>query len=236
MIIAGITRWLGGRAEREIHAYGSVWIPAIIFGVLTPLVAGAWWTGAPYISGGPIPRFNASPISLITGLALLIVITALMLNWIRPRVPGVLGGWVSAALAGAAFGLVQSIVFLLLSIGQPMGGFWPLISTYVTVADGLSYGVGLGWLIGIAVVILDRAAAAQNGSRDSRVVPAIAVTVVGALGFVLFRPATGLSGVNPSSKDRTNKEDMSPQMLRTSGDIIADGNGNQVLLRGVNVN
>ena len=66
----------------------------------------------------------------------------------RARVPGVLGGWLAALVAGGAVGLVQAIVAFVVD-GGPAGDLWPLMAAYVAVADGLSFGACLGWIVGV---------------------------------------------------------------------------------------
>ena len=62
----------------------------------------------------------------------------------RPRVPGVLGGWLAALVAGGMVGLVQAIVVVVVDGIQ--SDIWPLMGAYIAVADGLSFGACVGWV------------------------------------------------------------------------------------------
>jgi len=68
LIVAAFARWFGGPTKRQLYASGSlwpifrtrktaaagsVWVPAALFGVVAPLLAGVWWTGAVYAPGVP---------------------------------------------------------------------------------------------------------------------------------------------------------------------------------------
>src|SRR5258705_4533392 len=55
LIVAAFTRWFGGPTERKTDATGSlwppsasVWLPAVLFAAVTPLLAGLVLTGAAY--------------------------------------------------------------------------------------------------------------------------------------------------------------------------------------------
>ena len=110
LIVAAFTRWFGGRSERQKHAVKAVWLPALLFAAVAPLLAGLWWTGAVYAPGVPAARPDRGVLSVIVAMVLIAGATALALRWMRARVPGVLGGWLAALVAGGAVGIVQGIV------------------------------------------------------------------------------------------------------------------------------
>ena len=84
----------------------------------------------------------------------------------RARVPGVLGGWLAALVAGGAVGLVQAIVAFATD-GGLSGDLWPLMTAYVTVADGLSFGATVGWVVGVSAVVADRVLAGRAAARHA---------------------------------------------------------------------
>jgi hypothetical protein len=234
LIVAAFTRWFGGRTERQKVSTGaiwpptvSVWFPAALFAALAPLLAGLWWTGAVYAPGVPAARPDRGIISVIVAMLLIAVLTALCLRWMRARVPGALGGWLAALVAGGAVGVVQAIIAFAVD-GGLTGDLWPLMSGYIAVADGLSFGACVGWIVGVGAVLADRLLVGRT-SRVRRVaLAAVAVVAVISLGFTLVLPVT-----SPASAAAS---EVPGGYLRADGRIIADGDGNQVLLRGVNVN
>ena len=102
LIVAAFARWFGGPSTRVRLERGSIWIPAGLFAAVVPLVAGLWWTGAAYAPGVPAARPDRGVLSMIVAMLLIAGATALCLRWMRARVPGVLGGWLAALVAGAA--------------------------------------------------------------------------------------------------------------------------------------
>ncbi|MEU1970664.1 cellulase family glycosylhydrolase [Microbacterium sp. NPDC019599] len=226
LIVAAITRLLGGPVDRTRRAPGSIWPGAAVFAILAPLVAGVWWTGAVYASGVPAARIDRGPLSLIIGMLLLAGLTALCLRWMRSRVPGVLGGWLAAIVAGGAMGLVQGVVAFVVDAGWT-GELWPLMATYVAVADGLSFGAALGWVVGVTALIADRVVATRS-SRALRLAASIAAVVAVV--------AIAVPSAIPADAAEDEAAAVPAGFLRADGDVISDGEGNQVLLRGVNVN
>lgn len=225
-IVAALTRWLGGRPQRERHSPGEVWVPALVFATLAPIVAGLWWTGVVYAPGVPAARADRGPLSMIVGMLLLAAACALTLRWMRRRVPGVLGGWLAAVVAGAAVGLVQACVAFVVG-GGLTGELWPAMSAYVALADGLSFGAAVGWVVGMVAVLVDRVAA-RRSVGTMRVVAASVAVLAAAVTIVV--PA-----VSPAAVAQPQDPPLAG-FLRADGDVIADGRGNQVLLRGANVN
>ena len=226
LIVAALTRWLGGPVDRRRHAPGSTWPAAIVFAALTPLLAGVWWTGAVYAPGVPAPRVDRGPLSLIVGMLLVAGLTVLCLRWMRTRVPGVLGGWLAALVAGAAFGVVQGLVALVVD-GGVTGELWPLMAMYVAVADGLSFGTAVGWLVGVVAVVSDLIVERRSARALRLAAAVVAVAAVTAgIGIPSAVPAVASAG----------EQTLPAGFLRADGRVISDGEGSQVLLRGVNVN
>lgn len=235
LIVAAITRWFGGPTTRQTFAAGSlwppavsIWLPAALFATVTPLLAGLWWTGAAYAPGVPAARPDRGALSMIVAVLLIAVATALCLRWMRSRVPGVLGGWLAALVAGGAVGLVQAVIAFAVD-GGLSGDLWPLMTAYVAIADGLSFGACVGWIVGVTAVVADRV----RDGRPARVLQlAAAAVAVIAMSLALVLPSAGTA----SAAGTTTGASTPDGFLRTEGRFITDGDGNQVLLRGVNVN
>jgi endoglycosylceramidase len=231
LIVAGLTKWLGGKSIRLSFASHWAWTPAVIFAAIAPLLAGFWWTGAVYAPAVPAARADRGALSMILAMLLIAAATTLCLRWMRSRVPGVLGGWLAALVAGGMVGLVQAIVAFAFDDGLS-GDMWPLLAAYVTVADGLAFGACLGWVVGLLALATDRIRAART-SRAPRI--AVASTLVVALAVAVVLPLTAASSATATTA-ATAKTSTTAGFLRADGTSITDGNGNQVLLRGVNVN
>lgn len=228
LLVAAAARWLGGPVARETQDRGATLIPALLFAAVSPLVAGLWWSTVVYAPAVPAARPERGILSVLVAMALLAAATWISLRWVRPRVPGVLGGWLAAVLGGALLGVVQGLIVLVVEGIQ--GDLWPLMSLYITVADGLSFGACVGWVAGVAAVAVDRVRSAAALRVASAAVAAVAAVAVIALGVTVLVPVTAGSA-SPAPND-----DLPSGMLRTQDDRIVDGNGDQVLLRGVNVN
>jgi hypothetical protein len=235
LIVAAVARWFGGPTRRVVHRSGPPWIPAALFAAAAPLLAGLWWTSPAYAPGVPVARPDRGPLSVIVAVLVIGLATALCLRWMRRRVPGVLGGWLAAVVAGGLVGLVQAVVAFVVD-GGLNGDLWPAMTAYIAVADGLSFGACLGWVVGVGAQVADRIPAASR-VRAARPAAAaiVVVAVVVALGVPAIAPA---SAVVPSAAAAdTGAAGTAPAgFLRASGTTITDGRGDQVLLRGVNVN
>jgi len=241
LIVAAFARWFGGPTARERVASGSlwppampIWLPAVLFAAVAPLFAGLWWTGAAYAPGVPAARPDRGAVSMMVAVLLIAVATALCLRWMRSRIPGVLAGWLAALVAGGAVGLVQAVVAFAVDGGLG-GDLWPLMTAYIAIADGLSFGACVGWIVGVSAVVADRVRA----GRPARVLQLAAASVaIIAVSAALVLPSTGAaSAASGASTDAASAAASAPEgFLRAEGRLITDGDGNQVLLRGVNVN
>lgn len=229
LIVAALARWFGGPTTRRSFPRGSIWPASVIFAAIAPLLAGLWWTGAVYADGIPVARLDRGIPSMLIAVVLIAGATALCLRWMRARVPGVLGGWLAALVAGGLVGIVQAVVALIVD-GGFAGDIWPLMAAYVAIADGLAFGACAGWIVGVSAVAADRVLARRAASRAPQLVAA-AVAVV-AMGAALLLP-----GADAANSAGAGTQASPPEgFLRANGSIITDGAGNQVLLRGVNVN
>lgn len=254
LIVAAVTRWLGGsggsrgldtRAGARYSTNGEVtekgltiWPGAIALGAVAPLLAGTWWTGAAYAPLLPSPRPDRGLILMLVAMALSIGCAWLALRWMRRRVPGFLGAWLGALAAGGLFGLVQALVGLVVDDGF-RGDLWPLMAAYVHLADGLAFGACTGWIVGLVAIVADRVVAKRRTTETTDASPttrvaeasvAVATLAIAAVTATLIAPAPASAAAQPS-------ETAPPAgFLRVEGDHLADGEGHQVLLRGVNVN
>lgn len=235
LLVAAVTRRLGGPTSRSTRAAGSIWPAAALFAVVAPLagLAGSWWTGAAYAPGTPVARPDHGPLSVIVAVALLAAATALCLRWMRARVPGLLGGWLAAMVAAGMVGLVQAVISVIVDGGFD-GDLWPLMTAYLAVADGLSFGASLGWIAGGTAVLMDHLAV---GNRPAARIaePAVAgiAAIMLAATIVVAQPVAAIAG---PEGERGAEASAPAGFLRAEGRTIVDGAGNQVLLRGVNVN
>jgi hypothetical protein len=227
LIVAAFTRWFGGPTNRVRLERGSIWIPAGLYAAVAPLVAGLWWTSAAYAPGVPAARPDRGFLSMLVAVLLIAGATGLSLRWMRARVPGVLGGWLAAVVAGAVVGVVQAIVAAIVD-GGFNGDIWPLMTTYIAVADGLSFGACVGWVVGVTAVVADRLRAGRSARTFQLAAAIVAVVAIGT--------AVVVSAVGSSSAADAASNDVPKGFLRADGDVIRDGDGNQLLLRGVNVN
>ena len=98
LIVAALTRWFGGPTTGSRSRRGSlwppavsIWLPAVLFAAVAPLLAGLWWTGAAYAPGVPAARPDRGAVSMIVAVLLIAVATALCLRVdarARPRRAG----------------------------------------------------------------------------------------------------------------------------------------------------
>ncbi|MEY9853894.1 endoglycosylceramidase [Leifsonia sp. EB41] len=227
LLVAAFARWFGGPTRRVVHRCGPPWIPAALVAAAAPLLAGVWWTSPAYAPGVPVARPDHGPLSVILAVLLIAFATVLCLNWMRRRVPGVLGGWLAALVAGGLVGVVQAVVAFAVD-GGLNGDLWPGMAAYVAIADGLSFGACVGWVAGVGALVVERIPAAGR----VRVAQATAAAIV-VIGVVV---ALAVPSAAPASAAGARAGEAPAGFLRASGRVITDGRGDQVLLRGVNVN
>lgn len=258
LIVAAFTRWLGGRRTPDARLEGgsqgldtladarystgegtTIWPGAIALGAVAPLLAGTWWTGAAYAPLLPTPRPERGLLLMLIAMALLVGCAWLALRWMRRRVPGFLGAWLGALVAGGLFGVVQALVGLVVDDGF-RGDLWPLMALYVHVADGLAFAACTGWIVGVVAIVADRVVAKRRTAKTTDASPATrAVEASAAVATLAIAAVTAaLLAPVPASAAAAGAQPAAPPagFLRVEGDHLADGEGHQVLLRGVNVN
>lgn len=118
IIVALVTPGLGGQRNLVGRDAGAPWIPA------APLLAGHSWTGAVYAPGVPVARLDRGITGFLVAMFLLSVCALPALHLIRARVPGVLGGWIAALVAGVEVGVLQGVVGFMVD-GGFRGDIWP---------------------------------------------------------------------------------------------------------------
>jgi hypothetical protein len=237
LVVAAVTRLAGGPRVLERREPAVVWPYAVLLAALAPLVAGSWWSGATYTAWIPAPRADHGAVALISGVLLLAGAGIVAMRWMRRRVDGLLGVWLGALVAGGMLGVCQAVVGLFADDGLT-GDLWPAMAAYVHIADGLSYGAALGWIPAVAAVVVDRIRAARTPVSAERTgVPvSVAASVAAFVAVAAVAAVVGstLAAVNPAqAADAANPP---AGFLRADHGRITDGDGNEVLLRGVNVN
>ncbi|MFE6997280.1 cellulase family glycosylhydrolase [Microbacterium sp. NPDC057659] len=263
LIIAAVTRLAGGRPGDTEHPASAptgatrpsavtAWPAAIVIAALAPILAGSWWTGGAYAPLLPVPRVEHGGGLMAVGVLLLCAGAWLGIRWGRRRVPGFLGTWLGAMVGGGLFGLALALIALFVDNGFT-GDLAPLLNTYILIADGLSFGAGAGWIAALVALLADRVAARRAGVADEsascgshapheehepagdarrpgiRPVPVLA-------GVAVLAVATTVGALLNAPITRAEAADVPAGFLRVQDGRIADGEGNQVLLRGVNVN
>lgn len=253
LIVAGLTRALGGRpadpgafieepeagtgrSAASCIAAAALW-PGILLTALIALIPTTYWWAAPVNSHVlPAPQADRAWYLVLAGLLLWIACAWWGVRLLRRRIGGVLGSWLGFMLAGGALGLLLSL------ISVPLDGMgtdlWPLMSAYARVADGVSFGATAGALGAAAVAIVELLLAPSTAPADSgepvrrtRTLPWLlsAALTVAMVAMILIAP--------PAERPSTGDDgELSESYLRVDGGRIVDGAGNQVLLRGVNVN
>ncbi len=266
LIIAGVTRLAAGprtlelrtpenicpdcgrlhkldRATRRLplHAAGTVWPYAVLFGAIAPLLAGMWWTTVAYTPWVPAPRLDHGAFALITGTLLLAGFAYLTMRWMRRRVEGALAIWLGALVAGGMLGVVQGGVAIIVDNGFD-GDVWGAMATYTFVAEGLSFGAAVGWIPAVALWAAERIAARRAAKAEGAVqatrrsAARVPVLTSAAALVVIALVCGGVVAAQAATRSTPADVEVPDAFLRADGDIITDGDGDQVLLRGVNVN
>lgn len=247
LIVAGVVTVAGRRRELPdiLATAPSVRFGALAFGALAPFLAGQWWVGAPYDRWMPAPNVLNGFVAAVGGVVVLVLGAIACQRFLGRRVSGgtaaaFLSGWFAAMGAGAVLALAASLVGLITD-DSFAGDLWPLMATYIRLADGISYGACVGWIVGLAAVWAQRRSA-QNSSEAS---PARRAELVGAGALVMAAvvvavPFLALADAEPAPSVTAEAiaaaETGALLPLRVSGDTITDTADRQVLLRGVNVN
>ncbi|MDL9980368.1 glycoside hydrolase family 5 protein [Microbacterium sp. ASV49] len=223
---------------------GIVWPYAVLLGAIAPLAAGTWWTTVVYTEWVPAPRIDHGAFAVISGMVLLAGFAYLSMRWMRRRVDGALAIWLGALVAGGMLGIVQGAVAIVVDNGFD-GDIWGLMATYTFVAEGLSFGAAVGWIPAVAMWTADRIRARRAAKTPEDVETpdqaprsaARTAVLTAVAAFAVIAVATGgVTAVRAATRPTTTALDVPAGFLRADGDMITDGSGNQVLLRGVNVN
>ncbi|MEV4181963.1 cellulase family glycosylhydrolase [Streptosporangium canum] len=217
-------------------ASGPGWVAAGVAVLLGALVGGVWWGGSPVgyaIGDSPLaPAPEAGPLGCLAAVTLLGVMTWVLNRWLSTTTsPRAVVAGISALGAAATLGLVEVAIGL---PGDLAGGdtFWaPAIM--LRLAPALSFGA----LLALATAALVALLPATLLARRTALLPACkgvafsaprwmaAVVAVAALAVPLLQPGT------------TTAQPLRTKGLTLSVDRrIVDADGNEVLLRGVNVN
>ncbi|NUR91450.1 MAG: cellulase family glycosylhydrolase [Nonomuraea sp.] len=210
------------------------WAAAGVAVVLAASVGGVWWGGSPVgyaIGDSPLaPAPEAGPLGCLAAVTVLGVLTWASNRWLRATAaPRAVVAGVSALGATATLGLVQVAIGI---PGDLAGGdlFWaPAIM--LRLAPALSFGALLALATAVLVALLPAAAPSTALLPVRKGVAASApfrMAVLGAaavLGVPLLQP-----GTTAAQPPRTKGLGLSADRR------IIDPDGNEVLLRGVNVN
>lgn len=217
-------------------ASGPGWVAAGVAVVLGASVGGVWWGGSPVgyaIGDSPLaPAPEAGPLGCLAAVTLLGVTTWALNRWLSATTsPRTVVAGMSALGAAATLGLVG------VAIGLPSdlaGGdtFWaPAIM--LRLAPALSFGAILALATAALVALLPASRPARRtvllparkGVAFSAPIRMAAVVAAAALAVPLLQPGT------------TTAQPLRTKGLTLSADRrIIDADGNEVLLRGVNVN
>ena len=113
LIIAGLHSLGSAAREQGASRRGAVLVPAIAVRGGRATRRGSMVDGRGVCAGHPgraARRAGSSPCSIAT--VMLAALAFPCIRWARSRVPGVLGGWLGAVVAGGALGVIQAVVAL----------------------------------------------------------------------------------------------------------------------------
>lgn len=250
LIVGGVVALAGRRREvpealepgPPFWAASPIWAGALAFGALAPVLAGQWWAGAPYDRWMPGPNPLNGAVPVIGGVLVLTLGAVACQRAFGRRLFGrqepasqagiLLAGWLAALGAGALLGLAATLVGLITD-DSFAGDLWPLMATYIRLADGISYGACLGWIVGLAALAAHKYSTATFPESLRSGAVALAAVVV-AVPLLTGGHDDSAPPVTAAALAAAEKGELLP--LRTAGADIVDAAGRQVLLRGVNVN
>ncbi|MER6514053.1 cellulase family glycosylhydrolase [Nonomuraea sp. NPDC001636] len=209
-------------------ASAAGWAAAGVAVVLAASVGGVWWGGSPVgyaIGDSPLaPAPEAGPLGCLAAVTLLGVLT-----WASHRrlsatsSPRAVVAGLSALAAAGTLGLVEVAVGI---PGDLAGGglFW-VPAIMLRLAPALSFGALLALATALLVAVLDAPRPARKGVALAAPIPMAVVVAAAALALPLLQP-----GATTAPPPRT------PGLTLSADRRIIDADGNEVLLRGVNVN
>ena len=235
LIVALVTKVFGGRVDRvareawaDSPAAGGqllVW-PGIFAAAAVAVLPGSYWWSAPVTHDMlPVPQIGRPLLPFAIALLLWFVCTWFGVQLLRRKTPdALLGPWLGYVFGGALFGLLISLFATVLDgVGDDL---WPLMAGYMRIADGISLGVAAG-SVGAALTF-GLALVRERFEDQERPASALTAAVLVA--------AFGLTVVFVQPLPARAAAEAPEGFLRVTNGKIADGNGNEVLLRGVNVN
>lgn len=185
----------------------------------------------------PVPQPDRDLLLVVAGVALWLACAAAGLAFMRRRVTGaLLGPWLGYAFGGVIFGVVVSLIAIPLE--GLRGDLWPFMSGYMRIADGASFGVAAGLICApLTWVFTARRRGARSGNTG-RAIESPRRSPFAAITSALLACLLVATLITPTVQSMTPPSPATapPDMLRVSDGRITDGVGNQILLRGVNVN
>lgn len=235
LLVALVTKLAGGRVGHErrddwkfsLESRGElvVWPGLIVVAAIALLPQGYWWAAPVTDPTVPVPLIGRALPVVLVGLALWIACTWFGVQFMRRRVPGhLLGPWLGYVFGGAIFGAFISLISVVFDgLDKDL---WPFMSAYMRVADGISLATAAGLLAAPLTFVLLKLREKLHGTANLLSAAAGGVLAVALAGILLMVPPI------PQRAEATAPKDF----LRVADGRIADGAGNEVLLRGVNVN
>ena len=251
------------RVEAPSRAVVAAALVALGLAVTGGWLAGYWWTGSPvgyvHTSGWRLlaptaASGRAGEVAAILVVALFLAMSARgtlrRIDVPRPTSSRLLAGSLGALAAGLCLALVESVVQLLFGTDVAGGDdLWIVPSTYLRLAEGLSFGLLLAPFAALGLWLVSRAPRPQW----SLVAGLAAVAMVGGAVFLVTRQAQAYTGVTPLAAPDSAPVELPAQLVpvrdepappgpltvRRDADgsaVLSDQRGAQVILRGINVN
>jgi hypothetical protein len=256
---AGVAARVGAPTRAAVPAA----LVALGLALLGGWLAGYWWTGSPvgyaHTSGWRLlapteASGRAGEVAAILLVAVLLATSARRtlqrIDVPRPTSSRLLAGALAALVAGVGLAVVESVVQLL--FGTEVAGsddLWIMPSTYLRLAEGLSFGLLIAPFAALGLWLVARAPRPQW----SLVAGVAAVGIVAGAVFVVVRQTEAYTGVPPLAGPdpapvelpaqlvpvRDEPAPPGPLTVRRDADgsaVLSDQRGAQVILRAINVN
>jgi endoglycosylceramidase len=217
-------------------------VSVAVIAVTGPWTASHWSRDLPHGLPSASPQGGAA--GLAAGLLVLFIALARTQRTFarrsRTAAGAFLGGWLASMWAGIALGAVQ--VAGLVILDGPGTPLQTPAASWVRLGEGASFGIAFGWLPGLLALLAARGALRRPVKRTVPVFALLtAVVLAGTVEAVAFaRPGAAPAAREPAVAEpavATPGAELSPlRAVRGKRPRIVDGQGRQVLLRGVNVN
>lgn len=230
----------GERPDGE-PAHRAHW-PIAVIGVAAVAMTGPWvsshWSrDLPHGLPSASPQGGAA--GLLAGLLVLLLALARTQRTFarrsRTAAGAFLGGWLAAMWAGIVLGAVQ--VAGLVVVDGPGAPLQTPAALWVRLGEGASLGAAVGWVPGLFALLAARGAFRWPAARTVRAAAlATAVVVAGAAGAVAAARPEPPPAPRKAVTAASGTELSALRVVRGKRPRIVDGEGRQVLLRGVNVN